>query len=451
MSSISAVDTPTGVPIGFGGSGHEVLKRAHCAYVAESHAVAQLAPGKLELLRLYDAPAMERAVSICFWGRSGSLLLQSYLDGHDDLVIIPKNGSAWAYPFFSQYEYLSVWEKLVAYPTYVELKESANDAFLSGDHAVAPADYYAAIHGLFAAYGDRPASWLNARVRFVQFLHVAHAVAAGRRPGNSRPLIVYAQHFLNDELARQFIADFPDGRFVHTVRDPISSFDSWYDHQIGVQTYQIAHEPHLLGHFSSRYLDPSGQTVRTLLRSDRPHAGMEARSRAIRFEDLHLAPESTMRRLADWLDLPFRPCLLASTFNGTPYINRSGGRAWVGPNPGNTQRRSKNMDGADRLMIFALLYEDFLAWNYDCPRILQHRWMRLCLFAVLLLVPMKMELLNLQLILRRQVLAALRNGRIGFACGAPLYVIMRRAVMMVFLTMQAPARLMGKRPLLKLL
>jgi hypothetical protein len=438
--------------IGFEKTGDELLRGAYASYLGEQGAAARPSASMSDMLRRYDVEGMENALSICFWGRSGSWLLQSYLDSHQDVVILPKNGTHMVYAFLAEYESLSIWEKLVAYPAYSESKEGPDGAFLKGEFSVAAADYYAALHALHAIHGDRPMAWLNSRARFLQFLHLAHAAAAGRRAGGPRPLIVLVQHWTNDDVARRFIEDFPNGRFIHTIRDPISALDSWYDWQVKLQAIFMGLSPDIqrsfLGHISARYLDPAGQAVRTLLRTDRAHAGMQARTRAVRFEDLHRCPETTMRRVAEWLGIAFRPSLLESTFNGVPYVNESGGTSWVGANPANAARRSRRLNGMDRLMMFTLLQENFREWNYDCPAWARPRWMRLAIIVALLLLPTKMELLNARLVLRSQMLPALKKHRIGYASGAPLYLIVRRFVMIMFIASQAGIRLFGKRRVL---
>src|SRR5260370_15345763 len=186
------------MPVGLAGSADKTLQRALDAYRDEQGAVAALVSRKLELASQYDVEGMESAVNICFWGRSGSLLLASYLDSHDHLVMLPRNCSEFIYPFLAGFKALSVWEKLLAYPIYSELQFGLEGSFSRGDFPIAAADYYAAVHALFALYGDRPTPWLNTRARFFQLLHVAYAAAMGRRPPRTRPLIVYAQHWTND-------------------------------------------------------------------------------------------------------------------------------------------------------------------------------------------------------------------------------------------------------------
>src|SRR5260370_5371965 len=269
----------------------------------------------------------------------------------------------------------------------------------------------------------------------------------GGRHGRRGVLIVYGQHWKNDELARCFIEDFPDGRFIHTIRDPISALDSWFDRELEMERFGAQYRPEL----APRYLSPAAETIKKLLRWDRAHEGMEARTRAIRFEDLHLAPSTTMRRLADWLGIPYQPSLLESTFNGLPYYVRSGGVSWVGANPDNARRRSKNLNSIDRLLVFTLLQENFARWRYPMPGALRPRWQRLCIMAVLLPLPVKMEAINARLVLAQQALSSLRKGRFGFACGPLLFLLERRLRIMLFLAWQTRLRLGGGRQVVQVL
>ena len=415
-------------------------------YRDHQDAARALLPAKLALLRGYDAPGIDRAATICHWGRSGSVLLASYFDGHDDVIALPNQTSEYAYPFYREYRSLSIWEKLVAYPAYSQIRKgNAGDFFKidnpDGDFAIEPAHYFASVQALWAIYGDNPAIELDARRRFFQFLHVAYAGALDRPAANPRPLMLSAQHWINSELARDFIEDFPDARFLHTIRDPISAFDSWLERHF---IWQFRDNPDL----SSGYRYPAFDAIRDLLSWDTGHRGLQGRTRAVRFEDMHLAPEQTMRRLAEWLGLPYHPCMLDSTLNGRPYVVEAGGRTWVGPNPDNARRRSKNLNGLDQLMVFAVLHRNFAAWNYPYPALLRHSWARACIVGAALLVPTKMEWVNIRNILRLQAIAALRKRRLATAIAAPAVLLMRRARMMWLFMSATAARSVGKaRPM----
>jgi hypothetical protein len=143
--------------------------------------------------------------------------------------------------------------------------------------------------------------------------------------------------------------------------------------------------------------------------------------------------------------------LLESTWNGTPYVVQIRGVPWCGPNPANATRRWKNLNLADRLMMFALMHDNFSAWNYPSPRPMHRRWMRLCVIALFWFVPMRMELTTARLVLRRQAVPALRRGRVGFAFGAPLCLLKRRIRMMRLIAAEALARQSGRRRVLQAL
>jgi Sulfotransferase family len=433
------------MPIGFAVSDDGVLQRAYRSYSEASGAVQTLAAQKVELLRQYDVPGMNRAAAICYWGRSGTLLLASYLDNHPDIVMLPVLTSAPIYPFIEEYESLSIWEKLIAYPEYSGLMRINEGEFAVTAAPVAAAEYYAAVQALFALYGNEPAAWLNTRQRFFQFVHVAYAVGMGRQSDNPRPLMVYSQHYVNQDHAERFIEDFPNGQFIHTVRDPISGVDTWFDRQTQMELNDRGRRSDL----SSRFLDPAVATMSVLLTWDCAHHGMGTRSRAIRFEDMHLAPKATMDRLANWLGIPYHPCLIESTWNGTPYVVDIRGVRCCGATPANAMRRSKNLPLKDRLLVFALFHENFVTWNYPSPSAMRKRWIRLSTIALFWLLPMKMELSTAKLIMQGQALPSLRRGRVAFALRAPFFLLKRRLRMMSLITAQAHSRLSGYERLLK--
>jgi hypothetical protein len=397
---------------------------------------------------------MTRSAAVLHGGSTGSVLAASFLDNHPDIVMLPMLTSTSIYQLFHDYPSLSVWEKLVAYPPYSVVKQKSDgDLFLvdnpTGKFAINSADYYASIQALFDLYAERPAEWLNARRRFFQFLHVAYTAAVGRRLENPRPLMLYAQHWVNDDLAERYIQDFPSGQFIHTVRDPISGLDSWFERKSDMALYGVNRRPEL----ATEYFDSAvSSTIDiTSLGWDRAHRGMDSRTRALRFEDMHLSLEAVMRRMADWLGVPFGPTMLQSSWNGAPWVVTIRGISWCGSNPANAHRRCRNMDIADRLTMFALMHENFSGWKYPSPKFIDSRWKRLCIIALFLLVPMKMELVNAGVILRRQALPNLRRGRVGFACRAPFFLLKRRIRMMCLIAAQTRVRVIRGRPVAKML
>jgi hypothetical protein len=430
-----------------GASDDVVLRGAAAAYQQHLDTSLTHVEASVACLPFYDTQALTRVAAITHCGGSGSLLLASYLDNHPEILMLPFLAGMEIYPFFSKYASLTIWEKLIAYPEFSALIAMSDGHFFQkpnpvGDFAIEAPRYYAAILALLRIHGSNPPEWLSTRRGFFQALHVVYSIALGRRPANPRPVMVYAQHWYSDDHAAQLVEDFPDAKFIHTVRDPIAGLDSWYDRKMETGLYQCDYKPELL----TEFLDPAVSATRDLVKLpwDQGHIGMHERSVAVRFEDMHLAPEALMNSVAQLLNIEFAPSLLLSTWNGNPFVIVVRGKSWCGPNPANAQRRSKNLDAVDRLLIFSLQHENFVAWQYPYPAMLRRRWLRLVLVALCAAKPMKLEIANARAIWRLQVLPALRSGRYRFALRAPLFLLRRRLRMMWLMTLETK-RLSGRR------
>ncbi len=378
----------------------EIRQRAKALFCAEQSAdLRGVIAEKIEDLRHYDVLAMDRVVAILSWGRSGSLLLSSYLDGHDDVMLLPELCGWRLHEFFERYPALAWRDKLLAYAAF----EPDYPRFFEGQFAISPAQYYAAVQAILEFYAEWPPEFLESRRAFFLFVHIAYNLALGRRPVSSQPWIVYAQHAWGNVAARQLVEDFPQTRFVHTVRDPISSCNGMFHFLLDALP-----EP-----LPRTYIRAPYSALACLNNTDRPHFGMESRTRTIRFEDLHRDLAETMRDLTDWLGLPYQASLLDSTFNGVPWVVARDGKAWSGRRSEQIQRHSGDLSPKDRALLFALFYENFVAWNYPCPKTFGNPMVRCMVFVSLFLVPMKMEITAARVMFKRRILPALRHGNIS--------------------------------------
>ena len=100
-----------------------------------------------------------------------------------------------------------------------------------------------------------------------------------------------------------------------------------------------------------------------------------------------------MRAVADWLSLPFRSSLLDSTFNGVPWVVKRGTISFSGARPEQAVRNTRNISFTDQGLLFAVLNEDFVTWNYPCPNIFKHALIRVLTCMLVLLIPMKIEII----------------------------------------------------------
>jgi hypothetical protein len=347
--------------------------------------------------------------------------------------MLPVGLSERIYPFFERYQSLSLQDKLIAYPVFMK---NFDQDFFQGDFPIAAADYYAAVIALFDVYRNSSLKFLESRRAFFQFLHVVYCVALGHRPASPRPLIVYAQHDPDDELARRFVEDFPQARFIHTVRDPVTNCGRSFG-------------AHWAGPYGGYGLTAARYVIRILTERDIPHPGMESRTRAIRFEDLHLHLEKTMRAVADWLGLPYRSSLLDSTFNGVPWVYKRGTISWSGSRPEQARRDLKNISFADQGLLFAVFNEDFVAWDYSCPKIFKHTLVRFLTCTLVLLIPMKIEIIAGYRLVK--VLPTLRWTDFPYAINAFARVVISRLAIMFLLAEELYRRLVFGKKVLELL
>jgi hypothetical protein len=266
----------------------EILHTANALFLAEqAKDLRGVIAGKIEDLRHYDVQGMDRVASIAFWGRSGSILLASLLDGHDDVIMLPGVRSDAIYSFFQLYRSLPLHQKLLAYPVFTQLYDKTSDgagvggSFFDGPFAISSAQYYAAVQAIGEVYGKSPPDFLMSRRAFFLFVHIAYNLALGRRPASSHPLIVCALHASDEVRARHFVGDFPQAKFIHTIRDPISSFDRFFDWLFDAEL--LPREP-LPGKGASvarvirpaRYISDLAPwtAVRMHIGNDRPNSGM---------------------------------------------------------------------------------------------------------------------------------------------------------------------------------
>jgi hypothetical protein len=401
-----------------------MMRRAHDFFRAEdAKDTTSLVAAKMEAIRRFDAPGMQRVVALCAYGRSGTVLLASYLDGHDDVVTLPHHLGQRMYPFFERYPTLSLRDKLIAYP-FMAIENF--EGLFEGETRVAAADYYAAVNALFAVCGNWPKEYLESRRAFVQLLHVVYCVAHGLPPKTPNPLIVYVQLVVDDPLAKHLVEDFPQARFIHTLRDPITNCGRLFS-----QTLKL------------RGLMAAGYVISHLTFADTPHTGMESRSMPVRFEDMHLHLEETMRALADWLGLAYRPSLLESTFNGIPLVTGQGAASWSGARPEQAARDSNNVSFTDRCVLYSVLDEDFVAWNYPCPRFFRYSPARVLTCMLFLLIPMRIEIMA-----ARSVIKSFKSNGLRFAINSVGRICICRAAIMSVLAVELCRRIASGKKVL---
>jgi hypothetical protein len=157
-----------------------------------------------------------------------------------------------------------------------------------------------------------------------------------------------------------------------------------------------------------------------------------------------------MRDLSDWLGIAYEASLLVSTFNGIPYVVTAHGTTWSGPRPQKAGRTSRSISRKDRVLLYTLFYENFLAWNYPCPQFLGKPVVRFPLLFVLILLPTKMEFTVARAVFKRRLLPSLRlpDGKHALRCILRLFFC--RLAINWLLLREAFRRLFFRKNLLKI-
>jgi hypothetical protein len=439
----------------------EILLRADALFRAEqSQDLASVIADKAKEVERYDVLAMNRVAAVEAWGRSGSVLLSSYLDAHEDVIMLPALRSDAIYGFSQLYGSLTLPQKLLAYPVFVEQYDAQSEgagcgrSFFTGAFAVSRMQYYASVKAICEAADAWPRDFVNSRRALFVSVHIAYNVALGRRPASATPLMVSAQHGRDDERAARFVEDFPEAKFIHTVRDPISSFERLFDWFFDPQLLPDRQPPAAAANVlhPARYISLLAPVtvLDALIGADRPHPGMELRTLAVRFEDMHCNPADTMRELAAWLGIRYQTTLIESTFNGIPYVVTRDGQSWSGSRPDKAQRQVRSFSFKDRALLFALLYEDFIAWKYPCPKIFGSTIVRMLVLFTVPFLPMKMELIVARAALKRRVLPWLRRGNVSVPIDSLLRIAYCRLAVLGLLLRSVPGRLARRKTPLEL-
>ncbi len=262
----------------------------------------------------------DKVVALLHFGRSGTGLLHSLIDGHREISTLP---SVYLRGYFND----GVWDKLSANGI-GELPERFADEFAVLFDARTSKPIPSRLGELSFGIGEKEgmtsvgqnrdeflfldrkvfckaASRLMERMEsidqmsFFMVVHAAFEEVTGSqvKPGTEKHLCFYHIHNPNDYAMLNFLHHAPDARFLMSVREPIQNCESWlflnfddYDkcaHLILKLLYDI-------DQISFRMRDSVG----------------------IRLEDLKARPEATLEALCTWLGVENSPTLHEMTAQG---------------------------------------------------------------------------------------------------------------------------------------
>ncbi|HJP21616.1 MAG: sulfotransferase [Alphaproteobacteria bacterium] len=344
-----------------------------------------------------DPNTLERVVAIFYYGRSGSVFLQSLFDSHPDVLTVPAEHLHDFYPFWSNVASLPAAAQVTAFCDRYDALFEPGPAHWGVEREAFSAALEAHLRDQVPDLDHDPAP----RKFFFQAVFAAYAEARGREFASQRPWIVFQAHnpliFAVDGLLEDFGFEL---RFLHSLRDPLATMASWF---------RLAWEkngpaPDLPGTALIRsiyHAKPIFSGAINLKSTSAPKLSPQdlerlaewdaSNSRASRLEDLHEAPRQTIEKICAWLDLPWHDTLLESTFDGRPWAQVStdgsvlaGFRGIVAAAPDDLYHP------LDRFRIKLLLADKYRAWKYPLPGWADNRLLKGLVF-LLWPLPFRME------------------------------------------------------------
>ena len=281
--------------------------------------------------------SLQTVVALLNYGRSGSGLLDSLIDGHPQIASIPgvlmkgffargvwealrADGAAGLLPrFIETYEVLFDTASSKPVPTGVPREDTVGIGRTEGLANLGPngdevmtvdrAAFHAAASQMIDAAGEVDQGTL------FRIVHRAYDVAAGG-DGAEKPVLFYHIHNPAEYPLANFLGHFPEARLLMTVREPIQSCESWLLKSIETPA-DYTENTHRIERILSLFLDFNFQV--------RPSA-------ALRLEDLKAEPQATIGRLCAWIGICEAPSLYAQTALG---------RKWWGDPSGLDYAREK--------------------------------------------------------------------------------------------------------------
>lgn len=325
---------------------------------------------------------IDEVFAIVFYGRSGSVFLQSLFDNHPHVLMLPGTFLMKYFNFWELYGHLLKQELICRFTGYFAPFFDIYSDAENGQWA------HPAIELSFDCMGEDRNESLGikknefteimmillekidkcSRRVFFQAIHVAYSISL-RRASNldltRLPIIIYQSHTPYNSIDL-LLNDFPKLKIIHSVREPLQTLGSHFKHHLKAYVLRRSYGD------AFPFLGPQ-------------------RSRAVKLEDLHINPKIVLEKLCAWMGLSWADSLLESTFDGKKWWNLRDSTQISGFNK---LIISKNHDDVffkiDKYRLRVLYWKRYKYWNYENKK---NNFLEKLILLPLLLLPFKIELL----------------------------------------------------------
>ena len=261
--------------------------------------------------------SVNRIICIMNYQSSGSCLMSSLLDNHPNILITADDVLGGFVDFWKDHGHLCIDELIIKFiDDYAMLFDSrmknrgnVYDGEILGLTSLGierdeflEVDANSFQHHMKCLIGNtHPVP----RKLFFQSLHVSYCKALGHNLNN--PVIVFGlKNLVHRERFDAIMEDFSDVSFLMMVRNPVDVVASRFrwQNRIGVDV-----------------LRGFGRALLNAARAGVCDTKTSSSWRAVRLEDLHNAPEKTMRKVSNWLKIDWWSNETSSSFNSYRIIN----------------------------------------------------------------------------------------------------------------------------------
>jgi hypothetical protein len=298
---------------------------------------------------------LERPVFICGAHRSGTTLMQSLLDGHPELIVLPSEGTYLTSFAYAARERPSVGDVDRFIAEWIARLIDPNDSphFKLGrstEERNPAIDFCRALLYWHSRLQAAPSS----HARFNLLLALAAAYLAAVAP-TATPRMWVEKTPLNENYAPLLLRSFSQARFIQMIRDPSATFASHHAAYVaeGIKGFDRLETLHAI--------QPS---LRLAARNLRQFTGCYL---VVRYEDLtdNLAQE--MERVCEFLGIRTDPILTTPTAGGVPVRSNS---SFTRSPPGVVAaRRGPDISEDDAKLVAALVGAEARRWGYSVARL----------------------------------------------------------------------------------
>ena len=315
--------------------------------VTASHSAAEI--DRSELLQCNTRFTV---IAVQNYAGSGSLFLQSLLDGHPQALFLPATYGIQFYVSWAirmdyaattgmDYEKMKQWVFQFFAGLYdpeptrefglTELGERMDQNAIV-DKAALEHSFDILVDRIVREENLPPASQIapqninTYRTVCLRAIYLAYAHCSGRDLKGKR-FLVYPAHSSPMRDVAALCSDHSEVLFVHMVREPVACLDSMQRRLSDLTKTSLPNIDVFSCVVNQIYYDraPQAPVCGVPLYSIYPYpTSKPGRSIAVRLEDVHMKSHETLQRLCQFLGLDWNECLLESTFSGKKWWNLPG-------------------------------------------------------------------------------------------------------------------------------